>query len=279
MKTKTLKTTILILAAAAYAGAQQAPAPPAPAPERTVVPLRDPARPAKLRVNLLNGSITVKTHADKNMVVESATRAGARHRSRAESVDGLRRIDSTGFDLTIEEDNNTVRVGGDVTRNLDLTVLVPVNTSVTATTVNGGIVSIDGVTGEVEANNTNGPVTVTNISGSVIAHSLNGRVKVVLDRITANKEMSFSTLNGDIDVTLPVDTKANVKLKTDNGDIFSDFDIKMDMRSASSVEDNRGQGGKYKIKVEKTMFGAMNGGGPLFSFTTLNGRILIRQKK
>jgi len=38
------------------------------------------------------------------------------------------------------------------------------------------------------------------------------QVNVNLDRVTPDKPMSFSTLNEDIDVTLPPDTKATVKM-------------------------------------------------------------------
>ncbi len=38
--------------------------------------------------------------------------------------------------------------------------------------------------------------------------------------------MSFSTMNGDVDVTMPGDVKARVKLKSDNGEIYSDFEVR-----------------------------------------------------
>lgn len=246
--------------------------------DRVTVPLRDPGKPARLQVRMISGSIRVKTHAANNVVVESTARSRGSRRT-AESVEGLRRIEGAGFGFNLEEDNNFVKISGDVMRPGDLSILVPANTSVTATTVNGGVIEIEGVSGEVEANNTNGAVTVTNVSGSVVAHSLNGKVTVTLNKITPNKEMSFSTLNGSIDVTLPPDTKANLKMKTDNGDIFTDFEVKLEPKSTAAVEDRRGEGGKYRIKFERSMYGSINGGGPLLSFTTLNGQILIRKQK
>ena len=35
--------------------------------------------------------------------------------------------------------------------------------------------------------------------------------------------MSFSSLNGTVDVTLPSDVKAKLMMKTNNGEIWSDF--------------------------------------------------------
>ena len=62
---------------------------------------------------------------------------------------------------------------------------------------------------------------------SLTDNQVMAQVNVNLDRVTPDKPKSFSTLNGDIDVTLPPDTKATVKMETQNGSIFSDFEIQM----------------------------------------------------
>jgi DUF4097 and DUF4098 domain-containing protein YvlB len=92
--------------------------------------------------------------------------------------------------------------------------------------------------------------------------------------------MSFSTLNGDIDVTFPDSFKANVRMKTDNGEIYSDFDVKLD--SGSEVvrnESGHEHGGKYHVRFDRALRGTINGGGPEIQFTTFNGQIFIRRKK
>ena len=101
-----------------------------------------------------------------------------------------------------------------------------------------------------------------------------------LDKITADKSMSFSSLNGDVDVTLPADTKARVKLKTDNGEIYSDFEVKMDAASQRPVvEDGRSNRGKYRVRIDRALYGTINGGGPEFQFQTFNGNVYIRKPK
>jgi DUF4097 and DUF4098 domain-containing protein YvlB len=118
------------------------------------------------------------------------------------------------------------------------------------------------------------------LSGSVLAHALNGPILVTLDQVDLSKPMSFSTLNGDIDVTLPDNVKANVRMKTDNGEIYSDFEVKLD--SGSRVVTNnsdRREHGAYHIRLDKTFHGTINGGGPEYQFTSFNGQIFIRKKK
>ena len=107
----------------------------------------------------------------------------------------------------------------------ELSIQVPYNTSLKLHATNGGDIVVDHIVGEVEIDNTNGNATATHVSGAAVVHALNGKVLVSLDKVSGDKPMSFSSLNGDIDVTLPADMKARVKLKSDNGAIYSDFDI------------------------------------------------------
>ncbi len=39
--------------------------------------------------------------------------------------------------------------------------------------------------------------------------------------------MASTSFNGDVDVTLPASAKANLKLRTDQGEIFTDFDVQI----------------------------------------------------
>ena len=48
-----------------------------------------------------------------------------------------------------------------------------------------------------------------------------------LAQVTPNREMAFTSLNGTVDVTLPAATKANLRLRSSNGEIYSDFDVQL----------------------------------------------------
>ena len=161
----------------------------------------------------------------------------------------------------------------------ELVISVPADTSLKLHSMHGDI-TVDGVHGEIDANNLHGKVTLNNVSGSVVAHSLNGTLKVSKDSVDQSKPLSFSTLNGSIDVTLPADFKGNVKLSADRGEIYSDFDVKMDASNRQPIiEDNRSGRGRYKVRFDRSTFGTINGGGPEVQFTTFNGNIYIRKAK
>ena len=193
----------------------------------------------------------------------------------------MKRIEIATTGLTVEEEENVVSVStGSTERTVDLTLQVPSATALKLGCLNDGSIVVEKVEGEIEANNLNGPVTLTNVSGVVIAHSLNGEVLTQLDKVTPDKPMSFSTLNGDIDVTLPPDIKAKVKLETQNGAIYSDFEIGLEKNPRPpTVEDGRKDGGRYRIVFDKGVVGSINGGGPEIQFKTVNGNIRIRKGK
>ncbi len=245
--------------------------------DRVAVTLTDPSRPALVKASLVNGGITVKAYDGKEVVVEARARTRERESSRSESGN-MKRIVVSSTGLSVEAENNEVYVSTDsFARTIDLTISVPVHTSLKLSAVNDGNIVVTGVDGELDVNDVNGSVTLNNVSGSAVAHALNGRVLVTFSRIN-QKPMAFSSLNGDIDVTFPTDLKANLTLKSDRGEIFSDFDVQVQASAPQqTVEDDRKQGGKYKVKIDKAVHGTIGGGGPEMQFTNFNGSIYIRK--
>lgn len=268
------KYIIAIAAAALFTLAQPVSA---QSDNKVSVPLTDPSRPVMLRAHLVSGSIVVKGADVKEVVVEARARGDEAHSGgRAE---GMKRIPMTSTGLNIEAENNNVRVSTDsYQRTVDLTITVPIHTSVSLHTVNDGNILVSGIDGDLDVDDVNGEVDLKNIGGSVVAHALNGHVVATLNRVDPQKPMAFSSLNGDIDVTFPGDLKANVSLRTDNGDVYSDFDVKVQPTAPQqTVEDNRGKGGKYKVKIDKNVRGTINGGGQEIQFKNFNGNIYIRK--
>jgi len=106
---------------------------------------------------------------------------------------------------------------------------------------------------------------------------MNGAMKVVMNGVDQSKPLSFSTMNGTIDVTLPADFKANAKIRTDHGEIYSDFDFKLG--GGTITQQNDTSDGKFKVKMDRTITGTINGGGTEATFKTYNGTIYIRKQK
>lgn len=246
-------------------------------PEKVSVAFSDPARPGLLKVSLIGGSITVKGYNGREVVIEAEARP-SRRRSDTTDSQGLRRIQIASTGLTVEEENNVMSVSVSPSRSVDLTIQVPTRTSLRLRSVNSGEIVVEQVEGEIDVNNTNGGVRLSDVSGSVVAHALNGPVVAVLRRVDSQKPMSFTSMNGKIDVTLPASIKTNVKMRSDHGDIFSDFDIALRSPSADPVVvDNRSRGGRYQIRFDRSMIGSINGGGPELELRSFNGSIHVRK--
>jgi DUF4097 and DUF4098 domain-containing protein YvlB len=132
------------------------------------------------------------------------------------------------------------------------------------------------VEGELEIENVNGPVLLTNVAGSVVANSVNGGVTARLTRVTADKAMAFTSLNGPVDVTLPATIKANLKMRSDQGEVFTDFDMQM-LPSPAPAKPGTPRGGRYRVEVNRNIYGAVNGGGPEIELRTFNGSVFLRK--
>ena len=238
----------------------------------------DPSKPGLLKANLTYGGIVVRGYDGDDVIVESMPRGTQDEEGRRKKSKGMWVIPNTSMGFTIEEEDNVMKIRGHGNSRMDLVIEVPVNTSLRLSCVNGGDVVVENVRGEIEANNTNGGIRIADVSGTVVANTTNGSVVVSFDEITPDKAMSFVSFNGRVDVTFPEDVKANVKLKTENGSIYSDFEIDI-KRTIRKIEENeRERGGKYKVRLEGTMYGELNGGGPEMHFSTYNGSIYIRKR-
>ncbi len=238
-----------------------------PDPNFLTITLSDPDRPATLNVRMFQGDVTINAHAGRDVIV---TVNAAAFRPDPD-VRGLRRL--TGGRFSVEEDNNVVSIRGDRSDTGDISIQVPTGTNLQIESTNGEI-DVEGVDGDIEVTTMNEAVTLTNVAGSVVAYSQNDDLRVTMTRLTPDKLMSFSSVNGDVDVTLPADTGANLRMSTVNGDIYTDFEVQLD-----AIEDDGAIRRGNRIDIGRDLTGAINGGGPVFEFRTVNGDIFIRTRE
>jgi len=203
-----------------------------------------------------------------------------RQEEKQKKIAGMKQLSGSSSGLEIEEEANVVQVRTDSWKAAtDLTIQVPAATSLEISSSMDGAIVIEGVGGEIEINNINGPVTLRNVAGNTLVHTVNGNIDAALARIAGDKPLSFSSMTGDIDVTLPADVKANIKMKSDQGEIYTDFDMDMTRQASRTEGAEKTEAGKYRITFDKSLLGVVNGGGREISFNTFSGNIYIRKKK
>lgn len=250
-----------------------------PTTDRMTVPFSDPERSGTLRVNLLDGTVTIKgsNRRDVLFVANSQqAREALRRRQQAEPPPGMRRLSQPGG-FGVEERDNEMSLSSGFGREINLEVEVPMRTKLRVSIVDGGI-TVDGVDSEMEINTVDGGITLTNVGGSVVAHAVDGNIAATVARVAPQAPMAFTSLNGDIDVTLPAAVKANLRLRSDQGDVFTDFDVQVTAgASANRTQDRNGR--RVRIDVNRSIYGTVNGGGPDFELRTFDGNIYVRKGK
>ncbi len=248
--------------------------------DRVNVAFSHPGSSGLLQVDLIHGSIVVEGSDGAEVIIVAKTRSDSEEDETTTELSGMRRLSTKATGLSVTEKDNVMAVeAATLTRAVDLNIQVPRKTSLQLNTVNGGHIKVENVTGEIDLHNVNGEVTAHNVSGSVLANTTNGKVVVTFEKVKGDKAMSFVSFNGDVDVTLPANTQATLRVKPENGDVYSDFDIDFSQNSSQIMqEDSRAKGGRFKLSVESTMTGNINGGGPDYHFSTWNGNIYIRKK-
>jgi DUF4097 and DUF4098 domain-containing protein YvlB len=236
------------------------------------VPFSDPARIGSVRVSIHTGGIVVKGGNRRDVLVTSRGEDGRRQSA---PPAGLKRL-TQAVGLSIAEENNQISIGtSGRTREIDVELQVPNRVNLNLQTHNDGDVIVENAEGDIEVQNHNGGIRLTNIAGSAVANTHNGDVHVTLTRITVDKAMSFISYNGDVDVTLPATAKANLKLRSDNGEILTGFDVQT--KPAPQAPTTRDSRGRTRIEVNQSIFGTINGGGPEFELRTFNGNIYVRR--
>jgi DUF4097 and DUF4098 domain-containing protein YvlB len=240
------------------------------------VPFSDPAKRGKVKAHLNSGSITIKGTPRKDVLVKYSA-AEKDEKKIEQGKDGMKRISGGTMDLEVSESSNFVKISSGSWNNaLSLEIEVPSNIDLQVHTYNDGILTIQNIQGELELSNYNGEIYAYNISGSVVATSYNGEIKVTFDKVTEGTPMSFSTYNGDVDLTFPATLKSSLKMKTNQGDIFTDFDVAMVKSGPVQKKDEKS--GVYKVVIDDWVKGDVNGGGPEFMLKTYNGDIFVRKK-
>jgi DUF4097 and DUF4098 domain-containing protein YvlB len=158
----------------------------------------------------------------------------------------------------------------------DLHIKVPFATSLKLNLLKAGQISVDKLQGEVEANAMNGSLKLTHLEGTVVAHCLNGEVMAQVDKLTTNRPMSITTMNGSIKLILPADAKARVKMNALNGTVGSQFEVSSPEKARVTVGP---EGLQSHGTHPKSITGAINGGGPLIQLKAVNGNVQILRQK
>jgi len=231
--------------------------------ETSTIKFSDPAKPGTLRVTIGSGDLRVHGADTAEVIVTSDLEP----EGSAKRKDGLRVLSSSAS-YSLTEKDNVVSVsygagggfGGGGNGDFDITV--PRGTNVVLSSSFGGDTVVSDLTGNIEVKNLNGEVKLENVDGGALVETMNGEVNVTVRALHEGKPLSFTSMNGEVTVALPASTKANVRLRSHNGAILTDFDEKALVTHTESVggKNLRLAGGLDTDQIQATVRDAVRAG-------------------
>jgi hypothetical protein len=153
----------------------------------------------------------------------------------------------------------------------DFEIKVPVATILRLGTVNHGDIHVENTTGDFDISNVNRGIEMTEVSGSGKVHTVNGPIHVLFAK-NPSGACSFGTVNGGIETEFRGSLNADVRVKTFNGQAFTDYDVTALPRMVSAGER---RDGKFVYHSDDFNGMRIGSGGPELKYDTLNGSIRI----
>ncbi|SNY95250.1 DUF4097 family beta strand repeat-containing protein [Flagellimonas pacifica] len=210
--------------------------------------------------------ITLKTYSTNELLIKGSKSSKVSEKAKGLKLVGEGGTDNTDVGFYVVQDGNTLIVKS-LRKSEGAEIYLPKTQNVSVKSTWAGDIEIDGFSGEIEADaQLNGSIEITGVNGPVTANALNGEVNVEFGTVKQSSPISIYTTNGEVDVTLPANTPADLTLSTINGDIYTNFDIKREEKDGLKSISGR------KVRA------AINNGGVDISLKSTNGNIYLRKQ-
>lgn len=228
-------------------------------------------------VQQLLGKITIKESSGSILLIEASG-----IQDLPEKAKGLKEIygggmDNTGIGLNITESGKMILISGATKRSEEATYILNVPASASlkidyTSPFGYDDIEVQGFAGELEVKMLNAGINLNNVTGPLTIHTINGDINIDFKTLNQKSPTSITSINGEVEVTLPSVTPVNLKLSAMHGEIYSDCDIKFEKKSEPKDNEWTMIGGNLNSN------GSMNGGGVELSISSINGSIYLRKK-
>ena len=158
---------------------------------------------------------------------------------------------------------------------MDFVLKVPSTIHLMVSTINEGDISIENITGAVQANNINGSIKLNNLVREANVSTINGDVDVEYSS-NPKKDCRFYTLNGDINAWFQKGLTASVGFESFNGSFYTNVD-RLESMPVQVEKKEAGNGNGMKYKINDNLF-KIGSGGAFLDFETFNGNVYLKEK-
>ena len=213
--------------------------------------------------------VTLKTHSKNELLIKATDQKKSPDRAKGLKLIGSGATDNTDVGFYVVQDGKDL-----IVKNLrkwskgGAEIYLPANQNISVTTNGTGQsnIAIHGFKGEIEANaKLNGGIKIDEVSGPITANSLNGGIDVSFVNVNQSSPITIYSTNGALDIKLPKNTGAELGMSSTNGEIYTDFELKVPEKDGLWSVSNR----NIRQKI--------NGGGVKLKLKTTNGNIYLRK--
>ncbi|MFT4566121.1 MAG: DUF4097 and DUF4098 domain-containing protein YvlB [Saprospiraceae bacterium] len=240
--------------------------------EEVTVDLSESSKSGTLDIRNHDGTITIEGYSGNQVIVQVFSPEEKKPNDGRKGKNGLKRISMNAVDVEIYEEDNYVNVDGGKKRT-DFIIKVPQKFDLKVHAHHNGTVKVSNISGQMEIISHHGSIRLKDVAGSLVADTHHGEIKANFLSINDNP-MAFSTYHGDVDITFPEGVSFDAKIKSEKGDIYTDFDVSM---NAVNKETKSSRSGKKQIKIGGWMTGQFGSGGKEYLFNTYHGDIVIQK--
>jgi hypothetical protein len=188
----------------------------------SIVRFSQPSQPGVVKIQLAHGSLRIEG-ADSPDVVVRSTPASA---PKATRKDGLRVLTSSSS-FSLSEKDNVITLDamseGWSHSGSSFELTVPRHTSIVVQNSWGGDVVCSGLSGDIEVNGRTGSIRLEEVSGGIAVSTMSGTIQATVRELREGKALSLQSMNGEIVLRMPEDAKANLRVRTQNGSVLTDF--------------------------------------------------------
>ncbi len=208
----------------------------------------------------INGEVVISSWQEASIKIEATIEANNQEQRDRVEV----KMKQNGQHVKVEthyQEKSTW--GNNQTAQVEYKVWLPSDTKLADIELVNGSLTINNVSGEINAQVVNGSITASGLTSDSELSSVNGSIKAYYQSFSQDaKDIELETVNGSIKLYLPSDVNAKLNLETMHGSIKTDFGL--------SSEENTFTGHSLR--------GDIGSGDVDISMESVNGSIKVLKK-
>ncbi len=178
---------------------------------------------SKFSLENINGAVVISSWQEPTIKVVGTIRADNQKQRDQVRVKMQQKGQQVAVATHYEEKSSW---GNNQSAQVEYTIWLPSDTNLDDISLVNGSLTINNVSGEVNAQVVNGSIKATGLTTDSELSSVNGSIKATYQSFSQNiEEIELETVNGSIKLYLPSDINAKLDLETMHGSIKTDFGL------------------------------------------------------